>query len=140
MSLRMSVLAAAVVLAGCTTTPTQVGGTSSLAGRHFELSQADGQRVSEPARVPEIAFDDTLRVSGAVCNRFFGQGKISEGKLLVPQLASTKMLCSSEQLNQWENTLSNLLMEGAVVTLDKQTLTLSGNGHTFIYVEVQKKS
>ena len=125
-------LLGAIALNGCSQTPHSEAG--QLANRLFALSAVDGQTVkSHEGMKPGIGFNDSLRVNGVMCNRFFGQGHIEQGRLTVPMLASTKMLCSDPLLNQWEQTLSVVLTKGAEVTLTEQTLTLTGSGHTLEY-------
>lgn len=129
----MLLLLGAVALTGCSQTSHPDAG--QLANRLFALSAVDGQSVkSHEGMKPGIGFNDSLRVSGVMCNRFFGQGHIEQGRLTVPMLASTKMLCSDPLLNQWEQTLSEVLTKGAEVKLTEQTLTLTGSGHTLEYI------
>ena len=98
------------------------------------LSVVDGQTVVPHEGIrPGIGFSEGLKVSGVMCNRFFGQGKVEQGRLSVPQLASTRMLCSNADLNKWEQTLTQMLMNGAEVKVDEQSLTLTGSGHTLQY-------
>ena len=129
----LAVLTAAMVLGGCSSA-SQHDAQASLANRNFVLTTVDGQSISAPQGMkPGINFSDEMRVTGVMCNRFFGQGKLEQGRLSVPQLASTRMMCSDPQLNQWEQTLSAVLTRGAEVRLSGMTLTLTGSGHTLEY-------
>lgn len=64
-----------------------------------------------------------------MCNRFFGSGQLQNGVLTVKNLASTRMLCTDAQRNQWDQTLSAVLEKGAKISLNAQQLTLSGGDH-----------
>ncbi|AXU95428.1 MAG TPA: META domain-containing protein [Erwinia persicina] len=129
-------LAGALALNGCSNAQTTADAPDAarLANRLFTLSAVDGKAVTpHQGMKPGIGFAEDLKVSGVMCNRFFGQGKLEQGRLSVPQLASTRMMCSDPQLNQWEQTLSTVLTRGAEVRLSGMTLTLSGSGHTLEY-------
>lgn len=126
-------LLAAITLSGCSS---DTGGVDDRALRdnYFVLRSVDGQPVTAHEGIrPNLRFEDGLRVSGVMCNRFFGQGRIEQGQLRVPQLASTRMLCHDDVLNQWEQTLSQMLSSGVKMAFSQQTLTLSGSGHTLVY-------
>ncbi|WP_455819523.1 META domain-containing protein [Pseudomonas cerasi] len=121
-----------VALMGCS--QTRHPEAELLANRLFTLSAVDGLAVKSHEGIkPGIGFNESLRVSGVMCNRFLGQARLEQGRLTVPMLASTKMLCSDPLLNQWEQTLSEVLTKGAEVKLAEQTLTLKGSGHTLVY-------
>ena len=132
----MLLLLGAMALTGCSNA-SHTGNqpdAGKLANRLFALTSVDGQAVTpREGMKPGISFGENLKVSGVMCNRFFGQGKLEQGRLFVPQLASTRMMCSDAQLNQWEQTLSAVLVQGAEVKLTEQTLTLTGSGHTLVY-------
>lgn len=105
-----------------------------LLNHYFVLTSVDGKPVEQRAGIrPGISFAPGLRVSGVMCNRFFGQGQLEQDRLKVPQLASTRMLCRDGELNQWEQMLGQVLNAGASVALQQQTLTLNGAGHTLVY-------
>ncbi|WP_099350007.1 META domain-containing protein [Erwinia amylovora] len=126
-------LLAAVAVSGCGGSAAQ-SDSGLLANRMFVLSAVDGKAVALRDGIkPGISFDAGLKVSGVMCNRFFGQGKLESGQLKVPQLASTRMMCSDPLLNQWEQTLSTVLINGAAVKVTAQSLTLTGSGHSLEY-------
>jgi heat shock protein HslJ len=45
--------------------------------------------------LPDISLVNNISVSGVMCNRFNGQGKLSEGELKVKTLAMTRKLCTA---------------------------------------------
>jgi len=129
---RTLILMGTMLLAGCTTVSQP---NEKELARSFQLSSVDGQAITAPQGMkPGINFSREMRVTGVMCNRFFGQGKLENGVLSVPQMASTRMMCSDQKLNQWEMTLSKMLTTGAKLKLEENTLTLEGAGHTLVYV------
>lgn len=122
------------MLAGCTTV-SQPNEKEALAERSFQLSSVDGQAVAATEGMKHgINFSKDMRVTGVMCNRFFGQGTLEKGVLTVAQMASTRMMCADAKLNQWDNTIGTMLTTGARVKLEQNTLTLEGTGHTLVYV------
>ncbi|WP_245174124.1 META domain-containing protein [Erwinia sp. QL-Z3] len=129
----LAVLTAAMVLGGCSSAARH-DAQASLANRNFVLTTVDGQSISAPQGMkPGINFSDEMRVTGVMCNRFFGQGTLKDNVLSVPQMASTRMMCSDPKLNQWEMAIGKMLTAGATVKLEQNTLTLTGAGHSLVY-------
>ncbi|WP_428945952.1 META domain-containing protein [Pantoea sp. FN060301] len=129
-----ALLMAAMAIAGCSANSAQNDEAVKLADRYFVLTSVDGEAIGLPEGVkPGIRFGEGMHVSGVMCNRFFGQGKLERGVLSLPQMASTRMLCSDPRLNEWETMLGKALTQGAKLTLDQQTLTLTGAGHKLVY-------
>ncbi|MGO4741960.1 heat shock protein HslJ [Serratia quinivorans] len=132
-----SILAAltTLLLAGCSMS--QNGKTvaeSDLLHHNFALQSVDGVAVKPGVgNRPNIEFGEKMHVSGAMCNRFFGNGQLQDGVLTVKGLATTRMLCADPQLNQWDRTIGDVLGKGAKVTLSAQQLTLSSGDHTLVY-------
>ncbi|MEM6159558.1 META domain-containing protein [Erwinia sp. P6884] len=130
-----ALLMAAMAIVGCSANSAQNNDEAAkLADHYFVLTSVDGKAIGLPEGVkPGIRFGENMHVSGVMCNRFFGQGKLEQGVLSLPQMASTRMLCSDPRLNEWENMLGKALTQGAKLTLDQQTLTLTGAGHKLVY-------
>ena len=105
-----------------------------LAAKRFVLTRVNDQSFVSKERTPEIEFHDGMRVTGGVCNRFMGNGKLENGVLTVSELASTLMLCADQRLNSMERELTAMLREGATVTLDGDNLTLSRGDVTYAYI------
>ena len=104
-----------------------------LLHHRFLLVSSDGKDFNAKERVPSIEFNEGLRVSGAVCNRFTGQGRLTGNILTVEQVASTKMLCIDHDLSELENLLLRMLSEGVELRLDGQNLVVYQGGHVLVY-------
>lgn len=99
---------------------------TDLLHHNFELATVDGETyVAGVEPVPYIAFNEGMNVSGAMCNQFTGQGELTEGTLVVKQMASTKKLCVNDNLNKLETDFSMMLMNGSAIALEGDKLTLS---------------
>lgn len=126
---------AALLLTGCGMS--QNGKTvteDDLLHHNFVLQSVDGVAVKpQSGNAPSIEFGEKMHVSGTMCNRFFGSGQLQNGVLTVKNLASTRMLCTDAQRNQWDQTLSAVLEKGAKISLNAQQLTLSGGDHVLVY-------
>lgn len=120
-----------VAVAGCANgkTPAQ----SDLLHRRYVLETVDGKPFAATERTPDIAFGEGFRVFGGICNRYTGQGELSGNVLTVKQMASTKMLCAEDELNDFEYRFAQMLMAGAVMDLSGDRLTLTQGGHTLVY-------
>lgn len=105
---------------------------SDLLHHNFVLVSVDGKQPTKTPG-PNIEFGEKMHISGAMCNRFMGQGELKEGVLTAKGLASTRMLCSDEQLNQWDSLIGDVLHSGVKVTLNQGQLTMSNNAHTLVY-------
>jgi heat shock protein HslJ len=103
-----------------------------LAGRSYSLVSMDG-RSFEGGDAPQLRFGADGRVSGSACNRFSGTAKIVNGMLTAKNAASTRMACFQPYLNELEQTLSDMLQNGARVSLDSRRLTLTRDGHSLVY-------
>lgn len=103
-----------------------------LVHHNFTLVSVD-DKPYQGANVPNIAFNEGMRVSGAICNQFMGQGELQNDVLTVKQLASTKKLCFEDELNNYENLISALLMDGARVEFQNKLLILSNEEHKVVY-------
>ena len=123
-----------LLLGGCQGNANVVAGQQDLLGHAYVLSAFDGTAFNTD--IPEavyIEFSESFRVSGKICNNFTGMGELVDGRLLVRQMASTRMLCAYSPLNELESTFSQMLMNGADLRLEGNLLTLSGQGHELVF-------
>ncbi len=136
-----------IAVTGCAAeTPTTPASEDSalkqqLQGRSFTLASIDGQKFKSKERAPTIEFSDTFRVTGAVCNRFMGDGMLEGDTLFVKQMATTQMMCADPALNTLEHAFAVMMQEGATVALQEKgpTLILKGKTHTLAYTPTRKK-
>lgn len=121
----VAIMALNVTLAGCVNAGKASVQEEQLQNHRFILESLNGTAINTSASAPEIRFGEKLTVSGSMCNRFSGQGKLSEGELRVKELAMTRKLCADPQLNELDQTLSDMLRKGAQVDLTEDQLTLA---------------
>ncbi|WP_312317891.1 heat shock protein HslJ [Atlantibacter hermannii] len=122
----------AALLAGCAQTARQ-GDAPQLEHRRYMLESVDGKPVMATQRPLDISFGEKLHVSGGMCNRFMGQGKLDGNVLKVDGMASTRMLCAEPELNQFDILIGEMLTSGATVDAKSQSLILSNQQHTLVY-------
>ena len=67
---------AALALAGCSMKPHTAVTPGDLLHHNFVLQSVDGETAKSPAGggLLNLEFGESLHVSGAMCNRFFGRG------------------------------------------------------------------
>ncbi|MFS2223794.1 META domain-containing protein [Pantoea sp. B65] len=133
MSKILSLALLAVMIGGCQPSSTPLN-AQQLANQRFVLQSVDGVAPhSHQGQPAEIAFSGDLRISGKMCNRFFGQGELQGNVLTVKQMGTTRMICSDALLSQWDHVVADTLSNGAQVTLEQGNLTLTGGGHILQY-------
>ncbi|MFK3703574.1 heat shock protein HslJ [Klebsiella sp. NPDC088457] len=128
-----ALLAAGVLLSGCVYNSKVSTGAEQLQHHRFVLTSVDGQGLKPGEKPLELSFGEDMYVSGNMCNRFSGKGKISDGELKVKTLAMTRMLCADPGLNALDSTLSKMLRDGAQVDLTESQLTLATADRTLVY-------
>lgn len=131
----ITLVALSVLLTGCVRSGANNVSVKAeqLAGHRYVLDAVNGLAVEPGEHPAEISFDKEMKISGNMCNRFTGQGKLSEGKLTVKNMAMTRMLCVDAQRNELDNTLSSVLNTGAQVDLTGNQLTLNTAEKTLIF-------
>lgn len=98
----------------------------------WQLSKVDGL-ASKGAYNASISFIEALQVNGfAGCNKFFGEGKLSDSRLTVKRLGMTRKSCS-EEINNFEQQFLNALKHGAQLTLQGDKLVMQGK-QKFVFV------
>ncbi|EOC0209052.1 heat shock protein HslJ [Cronobacter dublinensis] len=127
-------LLAGMALAGCQSTSSSSHITPETLQHHrYVLQTVNGAPLDATRRVPELSFGEKMHVSGSMCNRFMGQGELHGDTLKVKGLASTRMLCAEQQLNELEKLINEMLSQGATVSVEKQQLTLHYRQYTLVY-------
>ncbi|MEO3988839.1 heat shock protein HslJ [Pseudocitrobacter cyperus] len=139
MKRKVYLLAAIALLAGCVYNSKVSTGAEQLQHHRFVLESVDGKALTQSKTPLELSFGQQtsiihhLHVSGNMCNRFNGTGRVSDGALKVKELAMTRKLCTDPQLNELDQTLSTMLSEGAQIDLTESQLTLATAQHTLVY-------
>ena len=134
-----ALLAAGMLISGCVYNSKVSTRAEQLQHHRFFLTSVNGQPLNAADKPQELSFGEKMPitgkmyVSGNMCNRFSGTGKVSDGELKVEQLAMTRMLCTDSQLNALDATLSKMLREGAQVDLTETQLTLATADQTLVY-------
>ena len=122
-----------LTLTGCVNPGKASVQKDQLQNHRFVLESVNGAAVKPSATPPEIAFGEKMAVSGVMCNRFSGEGKLSEGELKVKEMAMTRKLCTDPQRTELANTLS----KGAQVDLTQDQLTLATAETTLMFKRVE---
>lgn len=125
---------AAITLSACSMNQDTSVKQNDLQHHRFELVSVDGTPVTvSQGRKPEIQFGQDMHVSGKMCNGFFGKGELQNNVLTVKGMGATRMLCSDQNLNQWDQVIGDVLNKGTTVSLNKDQLVLSEGQHTLVY-------
>lgn len=119
--LSMLIMLAFLSLTACQSTNKQLN-SKDLLHHNFVLVSIDDKPFTGD-RVPNLEFNENMRVSGGICNRYVGQAELQNNTLTVSNMASTKMICNNE-LDDLEGSMSKMLVNGAKVTLQGNILTL----------------
>lgn len=131
---RLLCLAAGLSLTACAAGSNIKVSEETLLHHNFVLQSVDGKSYNLQENAPTIAFNEGMRVSGAICNQFMGKGSLNGNTLTVAQMVSTKKLCFEQELNQYEYLISQMLMAGVEVQYDGKNLTLRQGGHELVYL------
>ncbi|MFY8327169.1 MULTISPECIES: META domain-containing protein [unclassified Pseudoalteromonas] len=115
---------------GCSSTGTVT--SEQLKYTKWQLSRVDGLAI--PASYSaSLSFIEALQVNGfAGCNKFFGEGDLTNNQLSINKLGMTRKSCG-EQLDQFEQQLLDSLKQGAQIQLQSQQLILNGE-QTFAFI------
>ena len=128
-----ALLAAGMLLSGCVYNSKVSTSAEQLQHHRFVLTSVNGQPLKDDSKPLEMSFGEKTFISGNMCNRFSGEGKVSDGELKVKELAMTRMLCADPQLNELDATLGKMLRDGAQVDLTENQLTLATADRTLVY-------
>ena len=130
--LTVALVAAAMMLGGCVSTSKVTTQPEQLQHHRFVLESVNGKNVKSDKPL-ELSFGEKMHISGNMCNRFNGEGKLSDGELKVKNLAMTRMLCTDAQMNELDSLLSAMLHDGAQVDLTENQLTLATAHDSLVY-------
>ena len=107
---------------------------ADLAGRAFESVEVTGQELVDGSTI-QLSFDEQrLSVQGG-CNIINGGYTITEDVLEIEALASTMMACEEALMGQ-DTWLNEFLSSGPGISLDGETLTLTGTDIAITLAEI----
>lgn len=129
----VALIALSLLTAGCVSNGKMFVNRDQLQHHRFVLESVNGKPVTGETTQPELSFGENMTVSGSMCNRFTGKGKLSDGELRVKDLAMTRKMCANPQLNELDNTISQMLTKGAQVDLTANQLTLATAEYTLMF-------
>lgn len=129
----VALIALSLLTAGCVSNGKMFVNRDQLQHHRFLLESVNGKPVTGETTQPELSFGENMTVSGSMCNHFTGKGKLSDGELRVKDLAMTRKMCANPQLNELDNTISQMLSNGAQVDLTANQLTLATAEHTLMF-------
>lgn len=89
--------------------------------------------VDQGIPTPTLEFDNDFLVSGRFCNTFRGGGKLVDDVLTVEPLASTRMLCADQILNQLETRFFQMLGSGAALSMNGDRLFLKHGDNVMVF-------
>lgn len=107
----------------------------ALRGYQWLLISIDGLEIeqSKDKRFTYIEMAEDANIHGlAGCNRFSGQAQLVGNTLKVSRLMMTKMMCHGERL-RIESILTDMLEQGAEISLSGNTLTLKSAQHSMMF-------
>lgn len=94
-----------------------------LTGQKFVLKTVNGAEF-QGENIPTLEFGENFLVSGKICNNFRGPGELTEGRLVVKAIASTRMACPNVVLGDLETGLFQALETGVDISMDGSDLFL----------------
>lgn len=118
------------------------GGSSGLTkeflmNQKFVLVQVNGAEytvgVDQGIPAPTLEFAKDFLVSGRFCNTFRGGGNLDHDILTVETLASTRMLCADQILNQLETRFFQMLGSGAALSMNGDRLFLKQGDNVMVF-------
>ena len=125
-----SLFVGALVVTGCGESNKIKAG--DLLHHHFVLVKANGQDVSSD-KAAELEFGENMNITGKMCNRFVAKVTLENETIKGAGVGMTKMLCNDEQLDKLDGIITQMITEGAKVSLNKDQLTLKNESNELIY-------
>lgn len=107
--------------------------TPDLVGRTFVATATPGYQLVEGSTI-RLTFDDGRLSARAGCNTMFGGATWADGVLEAPMLASTRMACAPELMEQ-DGWLAALLSSSPTIRVDGATLTIGDADAGLVLVE-----
>ena len=116
------------LLAGCTSRTSPPASPAGLAGTRWRLEKL-GDQPAIPGVEATLEFPEEGKVSGrGSCNRFFGTVEVSGGTIRFGPLASTKMACIEDAVNEQEGKYLEALQAAERFEFDGPALLIHSRG------------
>jgi heat shock protein HslJ len=129
----------ALALAACGSDSDSGSGSAptadDLAGQTFTSTEVTGYELVADSEI-ELGFTSDTIGARAGCNAMTGDYSISDGSLEVGMMASTMMACD-DALTAQDTWLNEFLTDSPEISLDGETLTLTGSDATITLAAVQ---
>jgi heat shock protein HslJ len=122
------VAALGLIVAACGDDDASTPSAEQLDGQTFESTSVEGRELVGGTKVT-LNFDDDGLAVRAGCNTLFGGFEIAGGVIAVGAMAQTMMACTDD-LTQQDQFLVEFFEAGPTITLDHETLTLTGRDVT----------
>jgi heat shock protein HslJ len=106
---------------------------AALAGHTFLSTQVDGKDLVAGTQIT-LTFDESNVGANAGCNTMTGGYKVDGGKLVVTQLAQTRIACEP-QFEAQDLWVGQLLSGSPKIALDEANMTLEGGGTTVTFAD-----
>ena len=103
-----------------------------LMHHRFVLIKANGQDIS-PDKHAELEFGENMNISGQMCNYFTTKVRLIDDPIISPLFNITHMVCEDNQLDKLDTIITQLIQNGASVSLNKEQLTLKNKDNELIY-------
>lgn len=107
--------------------------TSDLSGKVFRAAYFNGAEIPSEATYT-LSFDSGTMVA-QICNMLSGNFNIT-GNVVAGTLITTEKLCTSPAgIMQVEDAFKTMMSAGANLDFSNDTLTLSGNGQSIVFIQ-----
>lgn len=105
-----------------------------LAHRHFILIQVDHTTVAQGNTMyPGVDFNEHQQFAATFCNDLQGTYRIKDQYISSELRPVSQRQCTNPALAKWDSLFTDMLQQGANITLENHSLTLSTPSHTMYF-------
>lgn len=116
-------------------TPNEEEKGVQILDQNFELESFNGEKVSAGSKYT-LSFNET-NIQAKFCNGMGGAYTLEGDVIKAPQMISTLMVCQTPaNLMTIESTFGKILSEGAKISQDGNSLSISKDTNTFVFKKV----
>ena len=123
-------LSATLIMTGCD--QSNKVKAEDLMHHRFVLIKANGQDIS-PDKHAELEFGENMNISGQMCNYFTTKVRLIDNTIISPIFNITHLVCEDNQLDKLDTIITQLIQNGASVSLNKEQLILKNKDNELIY-------